>query len=220
MLSAAMTLFGMAAIDDIPTNKQYFPTGSEKLPPPERKHLLLMATGAVVDKYVDLQFVRKKKAKRDSSAKAAEIDRVQQYASEVLTLGLLLMEFIDAIREGDGDRIIRCWRFFLPLFKSTRRKNYAVESFILLAQLDFLFSPRMAAHAVKVEPHCQYSWQDRKKHPMRLTHGTLKQAVQRMHNWSWCQHFRQSSFAHWKVSWRDGQSYQLLRFCQWNTRGI
>lgn len=55
------------------------------------------------------------------------------------------MEFIDAIREGDDDRIIRCWRFFLPLFKSTQRKNYAVESFILLAQLDFLFSPRMAA---------------------------------------------------------------------------
>lgn len=58
---------------------------------------------------------------------------------------VLLLEFNDAIREGDGDRIVRCWQFFLLIFKATKRKNYAVEAFILLAQLKFLFTPRMVA---------------------------------------------------------------------------
>ena len=55
------------------------------------------------------------------------------------------MEFMDAMREGDGERIIRCWKFLLPLFKSSGRTNYSIEAVTLLAQDYFLFSPRMAA---------------------------------------------------------------------------
>lgn len=58
-------------------------------------------------------------------------------------MGLLYMEFTDAIREGDGDRILRCWRYFLLVFKATGRTHYSVEAFNLLAQYDFLFSERM-----------------------------------------------------------------------------
>ena len=36
--------------------------------------------------------------------------------SEVLSLGLLLMEFEDAVKEGDGLRILRWWRYFLLFF--------------------------------------------------------------------------------------------------------
>ncbi len=36
-------------------------------------------------------------------------DSVRNYAQEVLSLGLLLIEFINAIREGDGSSILRCW---------------------------------------------------------------------------------------------------------------
>ena len=42
------------------------------------------------------------------------IDRVQEYAKETLSLGLLLLEFQDdGIREGDGNRVQRCWKYFL-----------------------------------------------------------------------------------------------------------
>ena len=71
-------------------------------------------------------------------------DGVHDYAKDTLVLGLLLMEFNDSIREGDGDRIIRCWKFLLPLFKSTKRTNYSIEAVTLLAQYHYLFSPRMA----------------------------------------------------------------------------
>lgn len=62
------------------------------------------------------------------------IDKVHLYATELLTLSLMWHCFHDAIREGDGERIIRCWRFFLVLFKSTNHRNYAKEAVNLLVQ--------------------------------------------------------------------------------------
>jgi len=72
----------------------------------------------------------------------ADKDGVLEYASEVLSLGLLYLEFTDAIKEADGDRILRCWRFFLLLFRESKRKNYAIEAFTILAQERFVLSPR------------------------------------------------------------------------------
>ena len=40
-------------------------------------------------------------------------------------------EFSYAVHEGDGNRIIRCWRFLRPLFKASRQKNYCLETFLL-----------------------------------------------------------------------------------------
>ena len=34
-------------------------------------------------------------------------DQVRAYAKEVLSLGAVLMEFNDAVREGDGERLLR-----------------------------------------------------------------------------------------------------------------
>ena len=53
------------------------------------------------------------------------------------------MEFTDAIREGDGIRILRCWRYFLPTFKSTKLTNYSIEAFTMLAQYQLFYTPRM-----------------------------------------------------------------------------
>ena len=75
-------------------------------------------------------------------------DHVHAYACEVLSLGLMLMEFNDAVREGDGTRIIRCWQYFLLLFKANRHANYAVEAFNLLVQFDFLLPHRLAHQLV------------------------------------------------------------------------
>lgn len=45
------------------------------------------------------------------SVMKASPDGVFPYASAVLNDGLLLMVFLDAIKEGDGERIMRCWKF-------------------------------------------------------------------------------------------------------------
>ena len=66
-------------------------------------------------------------------------DSVYSYACQLLSLGLLYREFCDSIRERDGYRILRCWRYLFLLFKVSGRTNYAIEAFI---QYHFLFSPR------------------------------------------------------------------------------
>lgn len=72
-------------------------------------------------------------------------DRINIYATEVLTLGMLWHNFHDAIKEGDGNRLIRCWKFNLLAFKSARRKNYSIEALNLLLQVNYILSPREAA---------------------------------------------------------------------------
>ena len=81
------------------------------------------------------------KAKKDVSKPPN--DSVYGYAKDTLALGLLLMEFIDAMREGDGNRIFVLFCFYC--LKSSRHINYSIEAVTLLAQYHYLYSPRMAA---------------------------------------------------------------------------
>ena len=69
-----------------------------------------------------------------SEKQKAVDDGVHLYAVELLTLGLLWHGFHDAIKEGDGERIMRYWKFLLILFKSTNHPNYVKEAVNLLLQ--------------------------------------------------------------------------------------
>ena len=70
-------------------------------------------------------------------------DGVFNYACSVLNDGLLILELRDAIHEGDGPRILRCWKFMLIYFKNAGHHKYALEAFNLLAQVHVTSSPRM-----------------------------------------------------------------------------
>ena len=71
-------------------------------------------------------------------------DCVMEYAKETLSLGLLLLEFNDAIREGDGCRVLRCWKFLFLFFRAAGHKNYCIEAFHLLMQYYYTLTPRCA----------------------------------------------------------------------------
>ena len=47
-------------------------------------------------------------------------DKVYLYAMEFLTLALVWHGFHDAIKEGDGNHILRYWKFLLIIFKSSK----------------------------------------------------------------------------------------------------
>ena len=137
--------------------------------PGERKWVLLLATKAIVKKHVNLSLQVSDGQAHRARARDKEIlishnYEVQQYASVLLTLGLFLKKFIDAVREGDGDRICMCWSFLLLIFKATGRKNYAIEAFKLLTQLNYILymlSPRMAAQlkwSRTINVHGKNSW--------------------------------------------------------------
>ena len=69
-------------------------------------------------------------------------DGVYGYAVEFLTLALLWHGFHDAIREGDGERILRYWKFLFVIFTSSNKRNYAKETVMFLLQYYYLLSDR------------------------------------------------------------------------------
>ena len=151
VLAAAMEFLGMESIDDKPAD--ILPSTLWLLSQEERKSILTSVCEAMVDEFVDLSTIDvsdtetgdkeqdqhvlgsntsnqpAEKKKRDK-----EEDKVLAYATELLLFDLLYKELVDAVREGDGIRVLRWWRFILLIFKATGRKNYCIESFILLAQ--------------------------------------------------------------------------------------
>ncbi len=134
-----MKMFGMASLDDKP-NSSDFPENCTSLPPNERWKLLQLAIEGIVNNHIDINFPNPTTEDDD--------DNVRAYAKELTSLGLLLMEFIDGVREGDGERILRCWRYFLPIFKVSGRTNYSIEAFNLLFKYEYCFTPRMKEQLV------------------------------------------------------------------------
>ena len=139
ILAAAMHFFNMSSLDDTPSDISPLTTSQDK-DSLQRYQVLMKELHILTAQFVNLQvtFVE------DETTSKYKVDTIKEYAHEIMSLGLLLMEFNDAIREGDGSRIFRCWRFFLLIFKAADRKNYSIEAFNLLAQEKYLLSPRMA----------------------------------------------------------------------------
>ena len=88
-----MTMLGMKSLDDVPS-AQYTTEGinSWMLPDNQRESLLSTITKDFIDKYVDISY--------NSPLSASSSTMVELYASQILSLGCLYMEFRDAIREG------------------------------------------------------------------------------------------------------------------------
>ena len=69
-----------------------------------------------------------------------ERDDMYNYACARLNLGLLLRNVDDTVKEGDGERIIRCWRFFLLYYKASGRHKYALATFLLISNVTAVLS--------------------------------------------------------------------------------
>ena len=75
-------------------------------------------------------------------------DDVFNYNCSLSTQGLLFMNFLDATSEGDGQRSIRRWKFFLLHFKEEKSTTkYALEALYLLLQVNSLL-PAAEAHSL------------------------------------------------------------------------
>ena len=86
-------------------------------------------------------------ATKSDEAKEDKNDDVYNYAVARLSLALLIHCVDDAVREGDGDRIILCWRFFLLYYKAFNHSKYAFAGFLLLANVTVLL-PEAKAHSL------------------------------------------------------------------------
>ena len=58
------------------------------------------------------------------------------------------MEIQDVCREGDGERMIRCWKLSLPHFQASNYTKYTLQALCLQFQTSVVLSPNLA-HQLK-----------------------------------------------------------------------
>ena len=131
IIVAAMEIFCMSETTDDPPG-DIFP---ESVEASDRETVLQSAVSVIVEEFINLSYPARKPKK---------CDHVQEYAKEILTMGLFYMNFQDAIREGDGHRVLRSWKFLLLFFRATGHSNYANEALLLLCQYKYLLPARFA----------------------------------------------------------------------------
>jgi len=139
VVAAGMKLLDMQDLNDTPS-KQYAPEGelTWACTNEEKKPILDKITKDIVQSFLCTDYHASK-----SSSSSSE-DMAYKYSSQLLTIGCIYLEFRDAIKEGDGIRVLRCYRYLLPMFISSWRTNYAIETLNFLMQYEYLLSPRQA----------------------------------------------------------------------------
>ena len=133
IVTAALKHFGMESLTDQPTEE--FLTALQACGNEEKGVFFLQQIVTMLKRIIHPL------TQCDSSSQLTS-DGVYNYSKELLTLCMFHAEYVDAIREGDGYRILRLWKFLLILFKTTQRKNYAIEALNFLAQYNILTTPR------------------------------------------------------------------------------
>ena len=83
----------------------------------------------------------------DAEPPPAEQDDMLCYQKALLEYGLLLLNFWDAISEGDGGRILPSWKYFLLYLRNEEKSatKCSLEALYLMCQVNGLLSPQ-AAH--------------------------------------------------------------------------
>lgn len=127
IIAAALTMLEMKTVNDIPSER-VLPNAQNLWmeSATTRKEVLEKTCKELLDTFVSFSF--------HTEDSKMTTDKVREYGRQLLGLGLLYEEYSDAIREGDGERLLRCWRYLLPIFKASGRKNYACEVLNMLYQ--------------------------------------------------------------------------------------
>ena len=105
--------------------------------------LIAQVAGRVVRKYTIVPEAILGELCKDSR------DGVYNYARILCHFVALVSEFIDAWSEGDGERVLRCWKIFMLHFHAERRTKYALEALRLQFQLATL--PPYLVHQLTLE---------------------------------------------------------------------
>lgn len=137
VLVACMRMLGMESLTDMPTaaNEFDFTADSWMKSDITRRSEIYAFCQAFVDQHVDFSY---------QEAGERSQDNITNYANEVISLGLFYSNYKDAVKEGDGVRVKACWKYLLPIFKASDKRNYSVEVLRMLYSYHYTLSPRQA----------------------------------------------------------------------------
>lgn len=71
-------------------------------------------------------------------------DHKKGHTEARLSFGFLLSNFLDAVKEGDGERLMRLYKVALLIYKAYGHTQYAYSTFLLTVQVNATLSPRLA----------------------------------------------------------------------------
>ena len=98
--------------------------------------MLKHVTEKIVDRFIGFQF---------HTDVHISTDHVQEYGKQLLSLGCFYLEYSDGICEGNGGRVLRCWKYLLAIFKSSGSKNCSIDALNMLYQYEYELTPRQSA---------------------------------------------------------------------------
>ena len=111
--AAAMEILEIESVDESPLN---FPDDMWVHDKDERQRKMDSLLSNIVEKYVDVTYnVCCQTCKNE--------DQIMKYTQQLLSTGCVYLELTDAIKEGDGDRVLRCWKYLLIIFHNSNRKK-------------------------------------------------------------------------------------------------
>lgn len=147
-LACACELFGASTLDE----ELILPPGIHTAPKPQRLAFICKMARMVVDKcsLVESAFTIETATANGGAAMASATsdDGVYNYARVLCHFGSLVMEFRDGWAEGDGERVLCCWKLFLPHFRAAGCTKYSLEALRIQMQANITLSPNLA-HQVK-----------------------------------------------------------------------
>ena len=138
VIMTALTTLKMKSLNDAPAHDTLLgpnPLSIWMLDVEERKKILDEVCSELVTRFVQFSY---------NQGCTTEVDGVFAYAKRLLSMGCFFLEYHDAIKEGDGLRVLHCWRYLLPIFLGTGRTNYSREILNMLYQ-QVTLSPRLSS---------------------------------------------------------------------------
>ncbi len=157
ILTASMEVLGMKSLGDTPSEVAMSnPQNVWMETKTHRKAVLQGVCDKIVDEFLVFQYNEAAVQSQDETdttdemhdANAKPTDLVKEYSKQVTSLGTFYLQYADAIQEGDGERVLRCWRYLLLIFKSSGRKNYSIEALRMLNQYYHESTPRQSAQLI------------------------------------------------------------------------
>ena len=140
ILTAALQVLGINSLTNTPSTGVISVPHNVWMELSERqKFMLKNLCQRIVNQFVFFQFHEKG---------SVSTDLVHMYSKQLLGLGCFFLEYSDAMQEGDGDRVIRCWRYLLPIFKSSGQKNYSIEALQVVYQYQYALTPRQSQQLI------------------------------------------------------------------------
>ena len=112
ILAAAFNVLEISSMEDQPSANVIGILSPENLwtyTSEERKAILHSVSQKIMKKFMNFSF-------NNFSKPSNQEDELHNYSCHFLSIRCFYLAYKDAIKEGDGSRVLECWRYLLPLF--------------------------------------------------------------------------------------------------------